>query len=154
MFSTMLFQRGGSYYVDDFSGVNFNTNEAIDAFRQWTEFNTKYSMPLAYDPLNRFRAGEYPIIVTNYTFYNNLAVGAPEIKGLWEMTAIPGIMQEDGTNKVQSEHYLVLSPSCTDAEKRIIDELAPSCTGSMKVTDIKTRKFREVLSSEDDSDEK
>ena len=97
MFSTMLFQRGGTYFVDDYSAVNFNTNEAIDAFRQWTEFNTKYSMPLSYDPLNRFRAGEYPIIVTNYTFYNNLAVGAPEIKGLWEMTAIPGIEQEDGT---------------------------------------------------------
>lgn len=97
MFSTMLFQRNGTYYVDDFSAVNFNTNEAIDAFRQWTEFNTKYSMPLAYDPLNRFRSGEYPIIVTNYTFYNNLAVGAPEIKGLWEMTAIPGIQQEDGS---------------------------------------------------------
>ncbi len=108
MFSTMLFQRGGSYYVDDFSGVNFNTNEAIDAFRQWTEFNTKYSMPLAYDPLNRFRAGEYPIIVTNYTFYNNLAVGAPEIKGLWGVTAIPGFEQEDGTiNRAQPCEGLV-----------------------------------------------
>lgn len=102
MFSTMLFQRNGTYFVDDYSAVNFNTNEAIDAFRQWTEFNTKYSMPLSYDALNRFRAGEYPIVVTNYTFYNSLAVGAPEIKGLWEMTAIPGIMQEDGTiNRAQ-----------------------------------------------------
>lgn len=108
MFSTMLFQRGGSYYVDDFSGVNFNTNEAIDAFRQWTEFNTKYSMPLSYDALNRFRAGEYPIIVTNYTFYNNLAVGAPEIKGLWEMTAIPGFENEDGSiNRAQPCEGLV-----------------------------------------------
>ena len=77
-----------------------------------------------------------------------------ENKNWWEATVSRDVMQEDGTNKVLSEHYLVLSPSCTDAEKRIIDELAPSCTGSMKVTDINTRKFREVLSSEDDSDEK
>ena len=60
-----------------------------------------------------------------------------ENKNWWEATVSRDVMQEDGTNKVQSEHYLVLSPSCTDAEKRIIDELAPSCTGSMKVTDIK-----------------
>ncbi len=108
MFSTMLFQRGGTYFVDDYSAVNFNTVEAIDAFRQWTEFNTKYSMPLSYDALNRFRSGEYPIIVTNYTFYNNLAVGAPEIKGLWEMHPIPGIPGEDGTiNRAQPCEGLV-----------------------------------------------
>lgn len=77
-----------------------------------------------------------------------------ENKNWWEATVSRDIMQEDGTNKVQSEHYLVLSHSCTDAEKRIIDELAPSCSGSIKVTDIKTRKFREVITSEDDSDDK
>lgn len=72
----------------------------------------------------------------------------------WEATVSRDVMQEDGNTKVQSEHYLVMSPSCTDAEKRIIDELAPSCTGSLKVTDIKTRKFREVFPSEEDFGEK
>ena len=38
-----------------------------------------------------------------------------ENKNWWETTVSRDVMQEDGTNKVQSEHYLVLSPSCTDA---------------------------------------
>ena len=33
----------------------------------------------------------------DYTFYNNLQVSAPDIKGLWGFTVVPGIMQEDGT---------------------------------------------------------
>ena len=32
--------------------------------------------------------------------------------------------------------------------------MAPSCCGDLKVTDIKTRKFREVLPSENESDDK
>ncbi len=97
MFTNMLFQNGGTYYVDDFSAVNFGTEAAIEAFRDCTEFNTKYSLPITYDALNRFRTGEFPFIVASYTFCNNLAVGAPEIKGLWDMTSIPGTIRADGT---------------------------------------------------------
>ncbi len=97
MFTNMLFQNGGTYYVDDYSAVNFGTEAAIEAFRDCTEFNTKYSLPITYDALNRFRTGEYPIVISGYTFCNNLAVGAPEIKGLWGMTSIPGTVRADGT---------------------------------------------------------
>ncbi len=97
MFTNMLFQNGGTYYVDDYSAVNFSTEAAIKAFRDCTEFNTKYSLPITYSALNRFRTGEYPIIIASYNFYNELSVGAPEIKGLWEMTALPGTVREDGT---------------------------------------------------------
>ena len=31
-----------------------------------------------------------PICVQNYTFYNQLNVAAPEIKGLWDFTHVPG----------------------------------------------------------------
>ncbi|RGL16333.1 DUF4494 domain-containing protein [Bacteroides uniformis] len=77
-----------------------------------------------------------------------------ENMNLWETAVIRDVTQEDGTIKAQTEHYLVHSLSCTDAEKRIIEELAPSCCGDLKVTDIKTRKFREVLPSENESDDK
>ena len=77
-----------------------------------------------------------------------------ENKNWWEATVRRDVMQKNGTNKLVSEHYLISSPSCTDAEKRIIDEMAPYCTVGIKVTDIKTRKFREVIFSEEDSDEK
>lgn len=97
MFATLLLQNGNELYVDDYSAVDLSTVDAIDAFTQWTEFNTKYSIPLTFDALNRFRSGEMPIVLQDYTFYNNLEVGAPEIKGLWSMHPIPGTVQEDGT---------------------------------------------------------
>lgn len=97
MFTTLLLQNGCDLYVDDYSAVDLNTPEAINAFTQWTEFNTKYSLPLSYDPLNRFRSGEMPILLNDYVFYNNLEIGAPEIKGLWSMYPIPGTVQKDGS---------------------------------------------------------
>ena len=39
---------------------------------------------------NRFRTGEMPIGIVDYTTYNMLTVMAPEIKGLWDFTMVPG----------------------------------------------------------------
>ncbi|MGN0589196.1 MAG: extracellular solute-binding protein, partial [Ruminiclostridium sp.] len=45
-----------------------------------------------------FRTGEAPIVIQNYcTFYNQLNRAAPEIKGLWDFTHVPGTVREDGT---------------------------------------------------------
>ncbi len=96
-FATLLLQNGTNYYNDTFTETMFNTNQAIDAFEKWTSFYTKYDFDQQYDGFSRFRTGEYPIVVADYTFYNQLEIAAPEIKGLWDFTAIPGTMQEDGT---------------------------------------------------------
>jgi ABC-type glycerol-3-phosphate transport system substrate-binding protein len=45
----------------------------------------------------RFRTGECPIIISDYTTYNNLQVSAPDIAGLWDFTVVPGVENEDGT---------------------------------------------------------
>lgn len=58
---------------------------------------TDYQIPLSFDFMNRFRSGQMPLAVTDYTAYNQLSVFAPEIEGLWGMTTLPGVMQEDGT---------------------------------------------------------
>lgn len=52
---------------------------------------------IEYNAANRFRSGEMPIIIADYSFYNQLMVFSPEIGGLWEMLPIPGERQEDGT---------------------------------------------------------
>lgn len=96
-FTTYLYQNGGSYYNEDKSKTNFVNQTAVDAFTLYNSFYTDYAVPITYDALNRFRSGEYPIIIADYSFYNNLSVGAPEIKGLWAMTKIPGTRREDGT---------------------------------------------------------
>ena len=66
-------------------------------FSRFTSLFTDYGLPISYDFYNRFRSGEMPIAIADYTEYNRLAVSAPEIKNLWTMTHIPGTVQEDGT---------------------------------------------------------
>jgi hypothetical protein len=62
------------------------------------ELFTKYSFPYTYDAANRFRTGEMPILIGDYTgLYNQLKVFATEIEGLWAMVPVPGVVQEDGT---------------------------------------------------------
>ena len=74
-----------------------NSEEAVDAFRLWTNLYELYKLPLQYDAANRFRIGEMPILIDNYGLYNTLSVFAPEIKGRWEFTLVPGTRREDGT---------------------------------------------------------
>ena len=54
-----------------------------------------YQFPVTYSFANRFRSGEMPISVIDYTSYNTLIVFAPEINGLWEFTPLPGTVSED-----------------------------------------------------------
>jgi len=77
--------------------TNLDSNGALDAFQRMTEWFTLYGEPVAYDFANRFRTGEMPIAIANYTTYNQLRVFAPEIAGLWEFVQLPGVEREDGT---------------------------------------------------------
>ena len=44
-----------------------------------------------------------PIIINNYTFYNQLVVSAPEIKGLWDFTLVPGTKVKDENGNYTGE---------------------------------------------------
>ena len=92
-----LYQNGGQFYTDDRTASALNSEEAVEAFEYWTNFYTSYGLPTNFDLLSRFRTGESPILLTDFPFYNNLSVSAPELKGLWQMTLVPGTMQDDGT---------------------------------------------------------
>jgi len=96
-FATLLYQNGGSYFNEDLSEVCFDTDVAVAALEQHAEFFTKYGFPISYDFTNRFRTGEMPIGLADYTLYNSLKYTAPEISGLWEMFPMPGTRQPDGT---------------------------------------------------------
>ncbi len=96
-FALMMLQQGMNYYNSSFTKTTFDTSEAAEAFDMWTSFYTKYSLSQQYDPFSRFRTGEYPIVVADYTFANQLSTAAPEINGLWDFTAVPGTEQADGS---------------------------------------------------------
>jgi len=96
-FLTHLFQRGGSMFNADGSRTLLDTEVAIEAFDVYTKFYTHYKTPTVFDFLNRFRTGEMPIAFADYTNFNTLEVFAPELRGLWGFSLMPGLRQEDGS---------------------------------------------------------
>jgi ABC-type glycerol-3-phosphate transport system substrate-binding protein len=96
-YSTFLYQEGGNIYNGDGISSALDTEEAIAAFKKWTEFYVNYKFPVLFDAMNRFRTGQMPLLLNEYWLYNNLQVFAPELRGLWEMAPIPGVLREDGT---------------------------------------------------------
>ena len=97
IFSALLLQNGGDYYVEDGTKTALTSSASTTAFKQWTDFYTKYGLPMSYDFYNRFRTGTMPIGIAAYTMYNQIYVAAPEIKNLWAMVPIPGTKKDDGT---------------------------------------------------------
>ena len=109
VFDSLLLQNGQNYYNEAISSTIFDSETALDAFKEWTGYYTKYDVPMDYDFYNRFRSGEIPIGIAAYTMYNKLAVAAPEISGAWTMVPVPGTVRADGS----VDH--ATSVSCTAA---------------------------------------
>lgn len=94
---SMIYQRGGSVYNSSGTKSVIDSEEGIAAFKLYTSFYSSYGLPVIFDFVSRFRTGEMPLGIQNYTAYNTLSVSAPEIRGLWDFTYIPGTLREDGT---------------------------------------------------------
>ncbi len=97
VFAMLLFQNGGEYYTENGDASALDSDIAVSVFKQYTEYYTDYGLDKATSVEERFRTGECPIIIADYTVYNNLQVSAPDIAGLWDFTVVPGTVQEDGT---------------------------------------------------------
>ncbi|MFC0392978.1 extracellular solute-binding protein [Paenibacillus mendelii] len=95
-FSSFLFQLSGEFYRDHGKASNLDTPEGLKAMKMWTGLYTNYKISKEANFYNRFRTGEIPIGVADYTMYLQLMTAAPELTGLWEMRPMPGITQEDG----------------------------------------------------------
>lgn len=93
----LLFQNGGVLYNGTGESTQIDEEPGVNAFEMHTRFFTHYKLPTIYNFVNRFRSGEMPIGISSYSTYNTLVVFAPEIRGLWDFTMIPGIQKEDGT---------------------------------------------------------
>lgn len=97
IYLSMLYQAGGRLYSED--GLKSEITSAIgqEIFKKWTDYYTKHSFPTVVNFLTRFRLGEVPIAIVDFTNYNSLTVGAPEIAGEYGMAMVPGTKQEDGS---------------------------------------------------------
>lgn len=96
VFETMLYQNGGAYYQEDGIATDLDSEIGINTFQKWTELYTNYKLPIEFDFINRFRTGEMPVGIADYTTYNYLTVFAPEIRGQWDFSALPGTEGENG----------------------------------------------------------
>lgn len=93
-----LYQKGGELFADDGMRINLDSIVGLDAFETMCNMFTQYSFPYSYDAANRFRTGEMPIIIADYTsLYNQLKVFATEIEGSWSFVPLPGYTQANGT---------------------------------------------------------
>lgn len=92
-----LFQAGAALLAADGMQVDFTSEKAYRGFELMTDLYLKYSLsqdtPNFY---NHFRYGTAPIGIINYSTYILLENAAPEIADQWEMTLVPGTIDEDG----------------------------------------------------------
>lgn len=96
-YAMILLQNGGQFYRNDNKESDLDSRIGIESFKTWTEYYTDYKLEREFDFANRFRTGEMPIGIMDYTVYNQLTVFAPEIRGMWGFVPVPGTVQEDGT---------------------------------------------------------
>ncbi len=101
IFSTMFYQNDGDFYIKGNRESGFNEGLGPEIFETWTQFYTDYSFPVEANFVNRFRSGQMPIGVTYYNIYNTLSVFAPEIRGKWNFTSVPGTKYIDEFNQEQ-----------------------------------------------------
>lgn len=106
-YMTMLYQAGGQAYNDAGTNSMLNSETSVAMFTQFTKLYSEYTQPIAFDFVNRFRTGQMPLAVMDFTSYNQLSVFAPEIAGLWEMVPLPGTLDEN--NNLNRESVLTLT---------------------------------------------
>jgi ABC-type glycerol-3-phosphate transport system substrate-binding protein len=97
MFTTFMLQNGQPLFNAEKTRTTFHEEASVEAFKKWCDLYTMHGLPLWYDFYNRFRIGIMPLGIQGYWMYNYLSVAAPELRGLWAMTPIPGTVMPDGT---------------------------------------------------------
>lgn len=111
-FYSMVFQNGGTIYNENGTKTELDSEAGIAAFKTYTSLFNSYGLSTYYDFTSRFRSGEMPIGIANYGMYNNLAVAAPEIRGLWDFTFLPGTEKVDENGNVYIDRSTGVAGNC------------------------------------------
>jgi len=126
-----LYQRGLQLYrpaINDNEktfamSINLDSNAALETFKEMCELYTMYGFPYSYSFVNRFRTGEMPAAVAGYTTYSQLTIFAPELRGLWGFTILPGTVRTNEKGETYVDHTadtnvtgIVMMRTCTEIE--------------------------------------
>lgn len=113
MYFSMLFQNGGDLYNEAGTETTVDTEAGVEAFSDYVAYFNDYGIPTYFDFISRFRSGEMPIGIASYSTYNTLMVSAPEIKGLWDFTLIPGTEKTDENGNTYIDRSNMITGSAT-----------------------------------------
>ena len=88
-YAPFLWQAGGDFYNEDMTKVTLDTPEAAQALNYMAELY-KSGMPKTQVPLEQgMRTGDYPLAISGNWKIISLTVGAPEIRGKWDIAMMP-----------------------------------------------------------------
>ena len=123
VFNKFLFQKGETYYNNEFTKTKFSSQISNSVFKSWTQLYTVYGLERSFDLFSRFRSGDIPMGIQGYTFYNQLMQAAPEIRGLWSFAPVPGTKRLNGVVDRSQATNVTASIILKSAEKKgIVDE--------------------------------
>ena len=108
LYFTLLYQYGGDMYNESGTKTTVDSEAGVRAFKDYVRYFNDYGIPTIYDFVSRFRSGEMPIGIAAYSTYNTLMVSAPEIRGLWDFTLIPGTeyTNPDGSTYIDRSDFI------------------------------------------------
>ena len=107
-FTPFLYQYGGDFYDANAMQSALTTEDAYNAFMEFSDLYLQYNFVYAANFYMRFKSGEMPIGIADMTFYQQLNYSAPELNGKWAMTVVPGHVR---VNEETGEEYVDRSTS-------------------------------------------
>ncbi len=147
LYFTLLFQYGGDMYNEAGTKTTVDDEAGIKAFDDYVRYFNDYGLPTVYDFVSRFRSGEMPIGISAYSTYNTLMVSAPEIRGLWDFTLIPGTEYTDADGNTYIDRSDFITGNATMMIATDDDQLRQNSWEFMKWwadTDTQVRFGREI----------
>jgi len=117
-YAMLLYQNGGAFYEGDGIRTLLDGENAIETFKSWCKLYTNYGLPTNFNAAYRFRTGESPLIIADMSLYNTLMISAPEIKGLWGMTTVPGTPRDSDLDKTVKSNttYTMITRTCDNPD--------------------------------------
>lgn len=93
-----MWQNGLREVNDERTKTTWDSPEAVKAFKEFCELFTKHNVPKDSIPfISSMNSGDYPFIVGISWDYSNIYLGAPNLKGKWDLCLTPGTKQKDGS---------------------------------------------------------
>lgn len=132
LYFTLLFQYGGDMYNPKGTRTTVDTEAGVRAFDDYVSYFNDYGIPVYFDFISRFRSGEMPLGIASYSTYNTLMVSAPEIRGLWDFTLIPGTEKVDDNGNTYIDRTVFITGNATMMLKIKDEELRNNAWQFMK----------------------